>query len=198
MIIMYCSKRCAWGVYRELYCSEAIPHTQCSPKMCIMCALWYNLGWSPSWVYPVEVLHQFLGSKDEQHVLASSKQAAAAAGGPKVLATTLWLKTDTQVAQNDRGAKAHHHEQVSCHFEPSSPFYGPISVSKWPFWGCFHDDRPENSGRSPVCRVGVSDEGRCSSIAIGLSNDGKWVFNEACTMPWCHTVVHFEVKMSRF
>ena len=35
-------------------------------------------------------------------------------------------------------------------------------------------------------------------MAIRLSNDGKWVFNLACTMPWCHTVVHFEVKMSRF
>ena len=35
-------------------------------------------------------------------------------------------------------------------------------------------------------------------MAIGLSNDGKWVFNAACTMPWCHTVVHFEVKMRRF
>ena len=35
-------------------------------------------------------------------------------------------------------------------------------------------------------------------MAIGLSNDGKWVFNKACTMPWCHTVVHFEVKMTRF
>ena len=31
-------------------------------------------------------------------------------------------------------------------------------------------------------------------MAIALSNDGKWVFNEACTMPWCHAVVHFEVK----
>ena len=35
-------------------------------------------------------------------------------------------------------------------------------------------------------------------MAIGLSNDGKWVFNKACTMAWCHTVVHFEVKTSRF
>ena len=35
-------------------------------------------------------------------------------------------------------------------------------------------------------------------MAIGLSNDAKWVFNMACTMPWCHKVVHFEVKMSRF
>ena len=34
-------------------------------------------------------------------------------------------------------------------------------------------------------------------MAIGLSNDGKWVFNEACTLPWCHTVVHFEVKTGR-
>ena len=49
-----------------------------------------------------------------------------------------------------------------------------------------------------MCQVGVCNEGRCSSVAIGLSNDGKWVCNVACTMPWCHTVVHFEVKMSRF
>ena len=35
-------------------------------------------------------------------------------------------------------------------------------------------------------------------MAIGLSNDGKWVFNKACSTPWCHAVVHFEVKMSRF
>ena len=47
-------------------------------------------------------------------------------------------------------------------------------------------------------RVGVPNEGRSSFIVIGLSNDGKWVFNEACVMPWCHTVVHFEVKTSRF
>ena len=33
-------------------------------------------------------------------------------------------------------------------------------------------------------------------MAIGLSKDGKWVFNKAT--PWCHAVVHFEVKMSRF
>ena len=24
------------------------------------------------------------------------------------------------------------------------------------------------------------------------------LINKACTMAWCHTVVHFEVKMSRF
>ena len=35
-------------------------------------------------------------------------------------------------------------------------------------------------------------------MAIGLSKDGKWVFDKACTMRWCHAVVHFEVKMSRF
>ena len=35
-------------------------------------------------------------------------------------------------------------------------------------------------------------------MAIALSKDGKWVFNKACTTPWCHAVVHFEVKMSRF
>ena len=35
-------------------------------------------------------------------------------------------------------------------------------------------------------------------MAIGLSKDGEWVFNKACTTPWCHAVVHSEVKMSRF
>ena len=35
-------------------------------------------------------------------------------------------------------------------------------------------------------------------MANRLSNDGKWVLNVACTMPWCHTVVHFEVKIPRF
>ena len=49
-----------------------------------------------------------------------------------------------------------------------------------------------------MCQVSIFNEGRCSSIVIGLSSDGKWVFNKACTMPWCHTVVHFEVNMSRF
>ena len=35
-------------------------------------------------------------------------------------------------------------------------------------------------------------------MPIGLSKDGKGVFNRVCTMPWCHAVVHFEVKTSRF
>ena len=47
------------------------------------------------------------------------------------------LKTGIQVAQSDRGAKAHQHKQVSLRFEPSSRFYGPFSVQKWPFLGCF-------------------------------------------------------------
>ena len=114
---------------------------------------------------------------------------------------TPWVKTGIQVAQNDRGAKAHHRKQLSLHFEPSSPFYGRFSVQKRQFWsvfGRFQDDRPESSGRSPLRQAGVSDEGRCSFMAIGLSNDGKWVFNKACTTPWCHAVVHFEVKTSRF
>ena len=112
--------------------------------------------------------------------------------------TTPWLKTGIQVAQNDRGANAHHHNQVLLRFEPSSLLYGRFSAQKWPFLGCFQDNRPESSGRSLLRQAGVSDEGRCSSMAIGESNDGKWVFNTACTMPWCHTVVHFEVKTSRF
>ena len=49
-----------------------------------------------------------------------------------------------------------------------------------------------------MCYVGVCNEGRGTSMAIGLSNHGKWVFNKARSMPWCHPVVHFEVKMSRF
>ena len=65
-------------------------------------------------------------------------------------------------------------------------------------FGCFQDDRPESSGRSPLRQAGVSDEGRCSFMSIGLSKDGKWLFNKACTMPWCHAVVHFEVKTSLF
>ena len=68
----------------------------------------------------------------------------------------------------------------------------------WAVFGCFRDDRPESSGRSPLRQAGVSDEGRCSFMAIGLSKDGEWVFNKACTTPWCHAVVHFEVKMSRY
>ena len=99
----------------------------------------------PSWVYAVEVLHHLLGSKDKQHILAAASKRAAA-GGPKFLATAPWLKTGLQVAQNDRGAKAHHHKQVLLHFEPSSPIYGRLSVQKWPFLGCFQDDRPESSG----------------------------------------------------
>ena len=35
-------------------------------------------------------------------------------------------------------------------------------------------------------------------MAFGLSKECKWVFNKACTTPWCHAVVDFEVKMSRF
>ena len=35
-------------------------------------------------------------------------------------------------------------------------------------------------------------------MAIGLSKDGKWVFNKACTTACRHALVHFEVKMSRF
>ena len=64
--------------------------------------------------------------------------------------------------------------------------------------GYLQDDRPESSGRSPLRQAGVSHEGRCSFMAIGLSKDGKWVFNKACTTPWCHAGVYFEVKRSQF
>ena len=45
---------------------------------------------------------------------------------------------------------------------------------------------------------GAFQRGLSSSTAIGLFNECKWVFNKVCTMPWCHTMVHFEVKMSNF
>ena len=50
----------------------------------------------------------------------------------------------------------------------------------------------------PVHQVGVSNESRSSSMAIGLSNDCKWVFDRASSKSWCHNVVHFEVKLSCF
>ena len=49
-----------------------------------------------------------------------------------------------------------------------------------------------------MCQLGVCYQGCCSSIAIGLSKECKLLFKKACTMPWCHTVVHFEVEVSRF
>ena len=55
----------------------------------------------------------------------------------KCAATRVVTWVSSQVAQNDRGAKAHHHKQVSLRFEPSSPSYGRFSVQKWPFLGCF-------------------------------------------------------------
>ena len=77
------------------------------------------------------------GVKNRRFYLVFKSWQEAATSNPKVLATTPWLKTGIQVAQNDRGAKAHHHKQVSCHFEPSSAFYGRFGVQKWPFSGCF-------------------------------------------------------------
>ena len=54
-----------------------------------------------------------------------------------MLATAPRLKTCIRVAQNDRGADAHHHKQASLHLEPSRRFYGPFGVQKLPFLGCF-------------------------------------------------------------
>ena len=68
---------------------------------------------------------------------------------------------------------------------------------KWPFSACFQDDRPHSSGRSPVCQVPVSDEGHFCSIAKG-SNDCKRLFNKTSSTPWCLSIVHFEVEISRF
>ena len=95
--------------------------------------------------------------------------AAAAATGDKILLFGIcWLKPRIEVFQNHRTANAHHPQQVLCHFKQSSPFYGRFSVQEWPFSACFQDDHPQSSGRSPVRQVGVSNQGRSSSIAIGL------------------------------
>ena len=79
-----------------------------------------------------------------------------------------------------------------------SPFYGQFGVQKWPFSACFQDHRLESSRQLPVCQVGVFNEDRSSSTLIGLSMIANGDFNEASPTPWCHAVVHFEVKMSRF
>ena len=49
-----------------------------------------------------------------------------------------------------------------------------------------------------MCPFSIYNEGHSSSTAIGLSNDCQWVVNEVSSMPWCHVVVHFELKMSGF
>ena len=72
------------------------------------------------------------------------------------------------------------------------------------FSATFQEGRAESLGRSPVCHIGVSDEGRSSStgfhrlLPLGCQMIANGVFNEASLMPWCHAVVHFVVKMSRF
>ena len=43
----------------------------------------------------------------------------------------------------------------------------------------------------------MSEVGVSSSIVFGPSNDCRWVFKASPTL-WCHVVVHFEEKMSRF
>ena len=62
----------------------------------------------------------------------------------------------------------------------------------------FKEDRPKNSRRSRMRPVCGSYERRSTSIAIGLSNDRKWVFNEMSLMPWSRALVRFEVKISFF
>ena len=66
------------------------------------------------------------------------------------------------------------------------------------FSAFFRGDGHENSRRSVVCRVGIFHEDHSASTAIGTSNLCKWVINKPCCALWCHSVVHFEVKMSGF
>ena len=90
------------------------------------------------------------------------------------------------------------HKQLSCHFEQCSLCYGLFSVQKWPCLNSFQGNRPKNSGRSLASRVGVSNEGRRSPVAIRPSKECKWVGNKACAMPWCYGMGVLEVKTSRF
>ena len=84
-------------------------------------------------------------------------QSQQAAGGPKVFATALWLKTGIQVAKTERGANPHHHKQVSCCFKPTSPFYGGFSVQKKAFSGVF----------SSII-VKVQDDRRCAEYVFPM------------------------------
>ena len=58
------------------------------------------------------------------------------------------------------------------------------------FSASFQDDRPESSGQSPKYHIGVSNEGRSSSIAFGLSNDCKGGKNIALRGGWDGTEAH--------
>ena len=45
----------------------------------------------------------------------------------------------------------------------------------------------------------VEDDRQCVKWAFAMRAIVlPWVLNKACTLPWCYTVVHFEVKMRRF
>ena len=68
------------------------------------------------------------------------------------------------------------------------PFYGQFGVQKWLFSASFQDS----------CHVGVLNEGRSSTTAIGLSNDCTQVFIAWSLTLWCNAVVYFQVEMSCF
>ena len=142
-----------------------------------------------------------IGAKAEQHVLAaassSSKQQAVKKSlrpqrGPKPASKQL------KMTGEQRRITINKFRCVSSRLARSTADLVSKNGRFWADFGCVQDDRPKSSGRSPLRQAGVSDEGRCSFMAIGLSKEGKWVFNKACTTPWCHAVVHFEVKTSRF
>ena len=93
----------------------------------------------------------------------------------------------------------HHLKQVLCDFFSCLAYFMANLVSKNDrVQPVFLEDHLKSLGQSPVCYVGVSNEGCSLSTLIGASNDCKWVFNEASLMPWCQAVVYFEVQRSRF
>ena len=133
----------------------------------------------------------------------SQQQAAAAAAAqddPKLFVQTLWLQIIIHLAQNDRRAHVHHLKQVSCDFEPCSPFYGQFSVQKIASFSLSSGRLSvcETSRPSPVCKAGFSNEGHCSFTMIGPSNTYNMAFNKSSGVQWCHSEIHLEVQMSIF
>ena len=151
---------------------------------------------------PRSVLVRILiGAKAEQHILAAASSSSKQQAVKKTLRPHSGSKSASKhlkMTREQRRITTNKFRCVSSRLARSMADLVSKNGRFWAVFGCVQDDRPESLGQSPLRQAGVSDEGRCSFMAIGLSKDGKWVFNEACTTPWCHAVAHWEVKTSRF
>ena len=85
------------------------------------------------------------------------------------------------------------HTKCGCVYVIANPYKPHIWSSMQQFLHSVDD-----SMHGCSLHVGVSNEGRSCSIAIGPLKECKLVGNKACAMPWCHGVGNFEVKTSRF